>query len=370
MPSLNDVRERMEIKGNAIYVTFDYAGDGLSVIDNGTLHGFTIAGSDGVYVNAKAEIVGKDQVKIYNSHVKKPKNVTYAFSNLNQASNLINSSGIPAAPFRTQKVTDTDADGTQEADFSQIKAERAQTFYAKIKENPKQPADKIVLKKVSTDTKPDDSKNTGTTEDTKNPDTTKKPENSGTVEKPGNTPMTENQAESGQIILSANKKTLGVKEKFRLGVRTAGTSGGVKFKTSNKKVAAVSKKGVITAKKKGKAVITAYMPDGVKAVCRITVKKAPTAVKFTAKSKEVKQGKTLQLKVKLSKGSAGSVTYYSNNRKIVKVDKNGKVKALKKGKAVITVKTYNKKTDVCREKQLWMKKENRQCVYSHEIWYF
>lgn len=158
--------------------------------------------------------------------------------------------------------------------------------------------------------------------------------------------MTENQAESGQIILSANKKTLGVKEKFRLGVRTAGTSGGVKFKTSNKKVAAVSKKGVITAKKKGKAVITAYMPDGVKAVCRITVKKAPTAVKFTAKSKEVKQGKTLQLKVKLSKGSAGSVTYYSNNRKIVKVDKNGKVKALKKGKAVITVKTYNKKTDL------------------------
>lgn len=48
----------------------------------------------------------------------------------------------------------------------------------------------------------------------------------------------------------------------------------VKFKSSNKKVAAVSKKGVIKAKKKGKATITITTVEGnVKAKIKVTVKK-------------------------------------------------------------------------------------------------
>ena len=48
----------------------------------------------------------------------------------------------------------------------------------------------------------------------------------------------------------------------------------VKFKSSNKKVATVSKKGVIKAKKKGKATITITTVDGnVKAKIKVTVKK-------------------------------------------------------------------------------------------------
>ena len=44
------------------------------------------------------------------------------------------------------------------------------------------------------------------------------------------------------------------------------------FKSSNKKVATVTKKGVITAKKKGTTKITVTTKAGAKATCKIKVK--------------------------------------------------------------------------------------------------
>lgn len=85
-----------------IRVTFDKVGTGLSVIGGGTdLHGFTIAGADGVFVNAKAAIVAPDTVEVWNERVSDPKNVTYAFGNYVMAANLQNAAGFPAAAFRT-----------------------------------------------------------------------------------------------------------------------------------------------------------------------------------------------------------------------------------------------------------------------------
>ena len=92
----------IEIKGNAIYVSFTHTGDGLSVTGE-EIRGFNIAGEDGVYVNARAKIVDRDTVMVWNDNLKAPKNVTYAFASMNQASNLVNSSGIPASPFRSDR---------------------------------------------------------------------------------------------------------------------------------------------------------------------------------------------------------------------------------------------------------------------------
>ena len=104
------IYKSMQIKGNAIYLTFDYVGKGLSIINGrgNTVHGFSIAGSDGIYVNAKAEIVGNNVIKVYNERVENPKNVNYGFNNFNYGCNVKNSAGIPIAPFRTQTVTGTD----------------------------------------------------------------------------------------------------------------------------------------------------------------------------------------------------------------------------------------------------------------------
>ena len=112
---------------------------------------------------------------------------------------------------------------------------------------------------------------------------------------------------------------------------------------SNAKIATVNAKGVVKAKKKGKVIIIAYTDEGATAICNITVKKAPKYVKFKAQSIEIKKGKKKKLKVKLSKNSAGKVTFKVQNKKIVKIDKKGRITAIKKGKTVVTAKTYNKK---------------------------
>lgn len=118
----------------------------------------------------------------------------------------------------------------------------------------------------------------------------------------------------------------------------------VTYSTSNKKVATVSSKGVITAKASGSAKIT--VKSGSKKVV-ITVKvpkTAPTAITGVPTSKTLKKGKSLTLKPKLSpKGAEAKITYKSSNNKVATVNANGKITAKKKGTAVITVKAGNVK---------------------------
>lgn len=77
------------------------------------------------------------------------------------------------------------------------------------------------------------------------------------------------------IKLNFKNKTLKVKAKAKIKVKYKPTNATVKkvtYKSSNKKVATVNKKGVITAKGVGKAVITVKTKNGIKAKCKITVK--------------------------------------------------------------------------------------------------
>lgn len=97
------VYKSMSITENGrIRVTFDKVGDGLSIIGGESdLHGFTIAGEDGVFVDARAVIVAPDTVEVWNDRVTQPKYAAYAFGNYVSASNLKNSAGFPAAAFHT-----------------------------------------------------------------------------------------------------------------------------------------------------------------------------------------------------------------------------------------------------------------------------
>lgn len=152
-----------------------------------------------------------------------------------------------------------------------------------------------------------------------------------------------------KVKLSKTKVTLGVKEKLNLKATITpknATNKKVTWKSSNKKVAAVSSKGMVTAKKTGKATITATV-DGKKVTCKVTVKKAPTkSTKVTLNKKKVtlKVKKSFQIKAKVSsKYGSNKFLYTSSNKKVAKVSSTGKVTALKKGTATITVKTFNKK---------------------------
>lgn len=111
------------------------------------------------------------------------------------------------------------------------------------------------------------------------------------------------------------------------------------------------KNGKITAKKAGTAKITVKTSNGKKAMIKVTVKKKVTKIKLTAKNLKkgkvtLKKGQKLKLGVKFtpSKAATYKMTYKSNKKKVASVSDKGVVKALKKGTATITVKTYNGKS--------------------------
>ena len=120
------------------------------------------------------------------------------------------------------------------------------------------------------------------------------------------------------------------------------TDPSVEWISSNRKVAIVDENGKVTAIKNGTAVITCTAKDGsgVTASCKITVKnKLVTRITLNKTKVTIKKGKTFQLKVKAIKPTDAfnqKVTWKSSNKKIATVDKNGKVKAVRKGTCTIT----------------------------------
>ena len=90
------VYRSMKIKKNEIWLTFRSVGSGLSV---NPLKGFGIAGKDGKFIWAKAEVKG-DRVVVSNEIISKPVAVRYDWGD-NPSGNLTNREGLPASPFRT-----------------------------------------------------------------------------------------------------------------------------------------------------------------------------------------------------------------------------------------------------------------------------
>lgn len=80
----------------------------------------------------------------------------------------------------------------------------------------------------------------------------------------------------------------------------------------------------------------------------MTIKDKPSKVSLNATKKSLKKGAAFTLKAKLPKGTASyKMTWRSSNKKVATVSTSGKVKALKKGKAKITVTTANGKKATC-----------------------
>ena len=146
---------------------------------------------------------------------------------------------------------------------------------------------------------------------------------------------------------SANKKNVEVKKgKSTSSVKIKVNDGDEikSWKSSNNKVAKVNKNGKITGVKKGTATITVTTVKGAKVTVKVVVKevKIPTKkikVSNVKKGKlSLKSGKSFGLNVVITpSNSTDAVKYTSSDNKIVTVDKNGKIKAVKKGKAKVTI---------------------------------
>ena len=115
----------------------------------------------------------------------------------------------------------------------------------------------------------------------------------------------------------------------------------LKYKTSNKKIATISKNGIIRAKKKGTVTITAIAKNNkkAKATTKVTVGKVVKTLKFKeGKKRTVTAGKKFTLHPTYSpkKASTKAVTFKSSNKKVATVTSKGKVTAKKAGKVTIT----------------------------------
>jgi sialate O-acetylesterase len=88
----------MGMEGDKARIYFKYTAGGL-VCKGEKLIGFSIAGEDGKFVWADAEIEG-DTVVVWSDKVQKPVAVRYGWAG-NPECNLYNKLGLPAVPFRT-----------------------------------------------------------------------------------------------------------------------------------------------------------------------------------------------------------------------------------------------------------------------------
>lgn len=90
--------ESMRIEGNKAILTFKNAGSSLDLKKKETT-GFQIAGADGTYVPAQAEIIGKNMIEVMSPEVSGPVSVRYAWAGDPDAT-VYNREGLPASPFR------------------------------------------------------------------------------------------------------------------------------------------------------------------------------------------------------------------------------------------------------------------------------
>lgn len=148
-----------------------------------------------------------------------------------------------------------------------------------------------------------------------------------------------------KIYLKATSTTVDIKGKVKVSVKKVSpkkASKSVKWKSSNKKIATVSKSGYVTGKKKGTVKITATSKKRKKVKKTIKIKVTNLKAKSVTMSKKSailfpNDKTTLKATVK---GSAGfynqGVTWKSSNTSVATVTSKGIVTAKKAGKATIT----------------------------------
>lgn len=114
------------------------------------------------------------------------------------------------------------------------------------------------------------------------------------------------------------------------------------YKSSNAKVATVSKKGIVKGKKVGTTTIKVVSVKNKKKTASIKVKVVKNAVKKVTLNKKnldlaVGASEKLSAKVNAPKKSYKAVKWTSSNEKVVKVSNKGVVSAVGEGTAKVTV---------------------------------
>ncbi len=150
------------------------------------------------------------------------------------------------------------------------------------------------------------------------------------------------------LTVSATAKTVDIGGQVTVKVKSvkpAKASKSVTWKSSNKKIATVSSKGVVKGLKKGTVKITATSKANKKVKKTITIKVKnikPAGVNLNKKELTLyEEGKTASLKATLAPAGVYNrgVTWSVSDEEIISVDENGVVTPKKVGSAVVTATT-------------------------------
>ncbi|MCM8536482.1 MAG: sialate O-acetylesterase [Lentisphaeraceae bacterium] len=92
----------MKTIGNKVQLTFVNTDKGLDTFDTKELLGFTIAGENKKFSNAKAKFINSTTIEIWSDDVASPIAVRYAWAT-NPICNIYTKGGLPLTPFRTDE---------------------------------------------------------------------------------------------------------------------------------------------------------------------------------------------------------------------------------------------------------------------------
>ena len=154
------------------------------------------------------------------------------------------------------------------------------------------------------------------------------------------------------ITLNKTSITLGVGEKYDLNSSIPNNTAAYYrlYYSNNTAIAPVQKSGgLVTAKTVGTTTIRCKLSNGKEAICKVTVKSAPSRVTVSDKSATLKVGQSKTLKATLNNNAYSyRSTWTSSNTYVATVNSTGKISAKSQGTATITYKTYNGKTASCK----------------------
>ena len=160
-----------------------------------------------------------------------------------------------------------------------------------------------------------------------------------------------------KITLTKGILTLGVGEKFSVtsGINDGAACAKRTYRTSNSQIVKMTRtdwQGDFVGVKPGVAYVTVRSYNGKESTCKVTVKKAPSKVTISKKAITLKVGQTATLSASIpSDAGCAARTFHTSNSSVVKMTKTnwtGSFKAMKKGTAYITVRTYNGKESSCK----------------------
>ena len=157
-----------------------------------------------------------------------------------------------------------------------------------------------------------------------------------------------------KIVLNSSKLTMFKGQSKTLKVKKVlpfKASKDVTWSSSNKRVATVTSKGKVKAKKAGttKIIAKSKKNERVKASCKINIYNKTKKIKLLSKSAyTLNTGESVKLKAKVISPTTKTepITWKSNNKSVATVSKTGMVKAIRAGTATMTATSGEKRVKV------------------------